>query len=195
MAVKRCPMARSAANVDSVRAAAYRSAMHTFIAAVFVGLLVSACGSSASTPTSGGVKRGTSPSNPYASDLERPIAVSDNQMMLRWVGTRYDEARNGDRRRVRVPLVRLAANNMDDRPEWAIAASPQQGPFHWVAVVGATNGIPVNDWSGWVEGAFTGTEVKYTSRDTGVTMMLPVFEVRSQTARGDERPEVRMVPR
>lgn len=188
-------MVVAAGGVDSVRGAAYRSAMHMLTTALFVGLLASACGSSSSTPTSGGVKRGTSPSNPYAADLERPIIVSDNQMMLRWVGTRYDEARNGDRRRVRVPLVRLAANNLDDRPEWAIAASPKQGPFHWVAVVGATNGIPANDWTGWVEGAFTGTEVKYTSRDTGVTMMLPVFEVRSVQPRGDERPEVRMVPR
>ena len=116
-------------------------------------------------------------------------------MMLRWVGTRYEEARSGDRRRVRVPLIRLAANNLDDRPEWAIAAAPKQGPFQWVAVVGATNGIPAADWSGWVEGAFTGTEVPYKSRDTGVTMMLPVFEVRAHTPRGDERPEVRMVPR
>jgi len=162
----------------------------------FCFVALSACGSSPDArSTRGQSQRSDAPSRPFAAELERPVAVADLEMMLRWVGTRFDEARLGDRRRVRVPLIRRAANLEDDSPEWAIAASPMQGPFYWLALVGNIGAIPTGDWAGWVEGSFTGNEIQYRSRDSAVTMNLPVFEVRSQERRASETPMVQTYPR
>ncbi len=151
-------------------------------------------GSPAPSPDAPGPKRPHTPDHEL--DAAPPHDISDEAATRAWLTARVAAANGGHRERARLPLVRRAAAFGCDCPEFAIAPAPDSGPFYWVAIEDQTSaGIPPGDWTGWVDGHFTGALRTYPAPDGGSATEAPVFKVFRQSRRApDAIPEARVVP-
>lgn len=143
---------------------------------------------------------GPGPMTPLAPDRELdaapPLDINDEAALHAWLAERVAAASAGEAERVRLPVVRRADAFGCDCPSYAIAPSPANGPFYWLALDDRTSaGIPPGAWTGWVDGRFTGATRTYPSTDAGGSdVVSPVFEVFRQRRRtSDEAPVARFV--
>jgi|GEM_PF-3339944 len=130
---------------------------------------------------------GPGPMRPLAPDLELdaapPLALDDEPAMHAWLAERVAAANGNVPERVRLPIMRRAAAFDCDCPEFAVAATSNSGPFHWLALVDLTSaGIPPGEWIGWVDGRFTGETRTYRGPG-GSDVTAPAFEVLRQSLR------------
>lgn len=131
-----------------------------------------------------------------ALDAAPPQNIEDQRETELWLAERVANAKAGKRERVRLPVVRRSESFGCDCPPYAVAPTPENGPFYWIAIVDLTSaGIPPGEWRGWVDGRFTGAMHTYRSTDDGGRdVVTPTFEVlRQRTRTGDEAPEARVV--
>ena len=130
----------------------------------------------------------------HALDAAPALAITDEVATRQWLAARVAAANAGQRERARLPLVRRAAAFGTRDPEFAIAPAPGNGPFYWVAIDDQTSaGIPPGDWTGWVDGHFTGALRTFPGTADG-PIEAPIFTVFRQSRRAPEAaPELRVV--
>lgn len=167
------------------------------------GMIAAGCGSAA--PEGGGSSsartdpRTPGPMQPMTRDVdleEAPgIDIHDQPAMTVWLGERMKAAHAGIEERVRLPVMRRAADfHGCDCPPYAIAPTTDSGPYWWITFVDLTSaGIPPGEWLGWVEGRFLRESRDYHSKDSGgIDVVQLVFEVHKQSRRApDDKPIAR----